>query len=76
MELVYIIVDFLALGMIGCATTINLAIWYGFCEAFIFEQGYFSFINRHGFLKALLVFSIGVLIWGTALIKIHQLLWG
>jgi len=76
MELVHIIVDFLTLGIIGGFSTVTLAIWYGFCEAFIFEQGYLRFLNRHGVLKAIVVLGLGVYIWGMALLKIHALLWG
>jgi len=75
MELVHIIVDFFALGIVGGFTVITLAVWWGFCETFIFEPGYFRFVNKHSILKALLVTGSGLTIWGGALAKIHQLLW-
>ena len=76
MELVHIIVDFLTLGIVGFCIIATLLIWWGFCESFIFEQGYLNRLNRHGVLKAIIIVGIGLLIWGMALVKIHYLLWG
>lgn len=75
MEFMYIIIDFITLGAVGLFSTITLAIWYEFCQIFIFDQGYFSWFNRHKIFKTLLILSSGVIIWGTALLYIHNLLW-
>lgn len=76
MEFMQIIIDFITLGAIGLFATITLALWYEFCEIFIFGQGYLGWLRRHKVLKAIIICSIGVLIWGSALYHIHQFLWG
>lgn len=75
MEFMQIIIDFVTLGAIGLFSTITLAIWYEFCEIFIFDQGYLTWFKRHNVIKAILVLTVGVLVWGSALVGIHQFLW-
>lgn len=74
-EFMHIIIDFITLGVIGLFSAITLAIWYEFCEIFIFDQGYLGWFNRHKIFKALLTIVIGILVWGTALYYIHVFLW-
>lgn len=76
LELIHIVVDFIALGAIGMLTLMTVSLWWLFTSAFVFEPGYLSFINRHPVLKAILVIGSGITIWGAALYKIHMLLWG
>jgi len=75
MEFMHIIVDFVTLGAVGLFSAITLAIWYGFCDIFIFEQGYLGWINRHKFIKTVLVLTSGIVIWGSALCLVHHTLW-
>lgn len=76
MEFMQIIIDFVTLGAIGLFSTITLAVWYEFCNIFVFDQGYLRWLQRHSILKAIIVITLGVAIWGNALCQIHQFLWG
>lgn len=75
MEFMHIIIDFITLGAIGLFSTITLAIWYEFCQIFIFDQGYLFWFNKHKVFKTILVLGGGIIIWGTALLYVHYLLW-
>lgn len=76
LQFMQIIVDFITLGALGLFSTITLGVWYCFVDAFVFEQGYFKFINRFKLLKVLLIMISGIFLWGSALLEIHVLLWG
>lgn len=75
-EFMQIIIDFITLGVIGLFSTITLAIWYESCEIFVFNQGYFKWLQKYKILKTIFVLIIGILIWGSALYQIHLFLWG
>ena len=74
-EFMQLIMDFITLGAIGFFATITLLIWISFCEVFIFEQGYFRCLRNYRVVKALLVLISGIIIWGSALCKVHDMLW-
>ena len=75
MDFMHIIVDFFTLGTIGLFSTITLALWYEFCEIFIFDQGYLQWLRKFKILKALIILSTGIILWGTALWQVHHFLW-
>lgn len=75
MEFMHIIIDFITLGAIGLFSTITLAIWYEFCQIFVFDQGYLSWFRNHKIFKTFLILGSGIVIWGTALLYVHYLLW-
>ena len=75
MQFVHIIVDFFVLGILSLFSTVTIGLWYIFVDSFILKRGYLAFINKYTMLKAILIFITGVLIWGSAIVGIHRMLW-
>ena len=75
MEFVKIIVDFIVLGAIGLFCSATLILWYVFCEACIFDQGYLAWLGKRKVLKTIVILLSGTLIWGGLLFAIHEKLW-
>lgn len=75
MQFVHIIVDFFVLGILSLFSTVTIGLWYIFVDSFILKRGYLAFINKYTMLKAILILITGVLIWGSAIVGIHKMLW-
>lgn len=75
LEFIRIVVDFIVLSAIGFFCTTTLIVWYIFCDAFVFNQGYLSWLVKKPAVKALVIILSGILIWGAALMTIHKELW-
>ena len=75
MEFIKIVIDFIVLSAIGFFCITTLIVWYIFCDAFVFRQGYFSRLAEKPAVKALVIVLSGILIWGATLMTIHKELW-
>ena len=76
MEFIHLVADVFVLGFLGFACTVCLAIWWAFCDTFIFNRGYLPWVQERGFIKGAMIVTSCAIIWGGALILVHQVLWG
>ena len=75
MQFIHIIVDFFVLGILSLFSTVTIGLWYIFVDSVILKRGYLAFINKYTMLKAILILITGILIWGSAIVTIHKMLW-